>query len=322
MEIININKESGIPLIGLAYIGILTRNNNSLLQIRATTLCNLNCNFWSPDAGSRSKRTRYVVDFRWLLEWVKEIVDYYNGVDWAHIDSVGEPFMYPKLIELVKGLKKIKGVKRVSMITNGSLLNEKNIKLLEESGLDKINISLHSLDREKSKTLFGSSLYDVDKVVEAIKMLKKTKIDVWLTPVYFPELNNDDIEEIIRFAKENNCKLGIQKYEIHKYGRRLKGVKEQTYYHFYKKLGEWEKKFNFKLKYGSHDLSLQRTRKLPEKLVKGEIYNINVKEKGWLQNQMIGVAENRAVTLLQDAGKGKRVKARVIDVRNNIYIAK
>ncbi len=324
MEIIKIDKESGIPLIGLAYIGVLSRNNNSLLQIRATTICNLNCPFCSTDGGfnSKYKRNQFVVDLPWLLEWVNEIVDYYNGVDLAHIDSVGEPMMYPKLIELLKGLKKIKGIKKVSMITNGSLLNEKNIKQLEEAGLNKINISLHSSDKEKSKMLFGSNLYDVEKVLEAIKLLKKTKIDVWLTPVYFPKINDEDIEKIIQFAKENNCNLGIQKYELHKYGRKMKGFKEQTYYQFYKQLGEWEKKFDVKLKYGSHDLSLRRTRKLPEKLVKGEIYNVEVKERGWLRGQTICVAENRAVTLLQDAGKGKNIKARVIEDKNNIYIAR
>ncbi len=322
MEIVHITKESGIPLIGLAYIGILTRNNNSLLQIRATTLCNLNCPFCSTDAGINSRHTQYVVDLPWLIEWIKEIVDYYNGVDWAHVDSVGEPMMYPRLIELVHDLKKIQGIKKVSMITNGSLLSENSVKLLEESGLDKINVSLHSLDKERGKMLFGSSLYDIDKVVAGIKMLKKTKIEVWLTPVYFPKFNEEDIERIIEFAKENDCKLGIQKYELHKYGRKFKGVKEQNYYQFYKKLGEWEKKFNVKLKHGSRDMSLQKTRRLPEKLELNKLYNVEVKEKGWLKGQVIGVAENRAVTLLRDAGKGKRIRAKVIENKNNIYMMK
>ena len=69
-------------------------------------------------------------------------------------------------------------------------------------------------------------------------------------------------------------------------------------------------------------MSLQKTKRLPEKLVKGEIYNIDVKEKGWLQGHMIGVAENRAVTLLKDTGKGKIVKAKVVENKNNIYLLK
>jgi len=37
----------------------------------------------------------------------------------AHIDTVGEPSMYPQLVELVEGLSKNRHVKTVSMQTNG-----------------------------------------------------------------------------------------------------------------------------------------------------------------------------------------------------------
>ena len=164
---------------GLEYIGVIARNRNSLLQIRPTTLCNLNCPFCSTDGGPRTQhQNQYVVELSYLLDWVREIVVHYGGLDWAHIDSVGEPFMYPQLLELVAGLKKIPNIKKVSMVTNGSLLTEKNIQQLVDAGLDKINISLHSLDAEKSKMLFGSPLYDVEKVVAAIKLLKKTVVFV------------------------------------------------------------------------------------------------------------------------------------------------
>ena len=100
MENIVIDGNSGIPLIGLAYLGVLTRNSNSLLQIRPITSCNLNCPFCSTDGGFKSKfrHNQFVVDCDYLLAWVKEVVDYYNEVDWAHIDSVGEPTLYKDLI--------------------------------------------------------------------------------------------------------------------------------------------------------------------------------------------------------------------------------
>ena len=69
-------------------------------------------------------------------------------------------------------------------------------------------------------------------------------------------------------------------------------------------------------------MSLQKTRRLPEKLELNKLYNVEVKEKGWLKGQVIGVAENRAVTLLRDAGKGKRIRAKVIENKNNIYMMK
>src|SRR3989344_2810797 len=182
MELIKIDQDSGIPLIGLAYIGILTRNNNSLLQIRPTTICNMKCAFCSTAANSLKIHPRnFIVDKDYLVAWIKEI-------------------------------KKLK-IKTISMVTNGILLN--NIKGLKEAGLDKINISIHTLNKEKGKILFGKDSYDVEKVIENIKELLKNKLEVWLTPVYIQNFNEADIEDLIELSKELKCNIGIQKYEFH-----------------------------------------------------------------------------------------------------------
>lgn len=336
MAIIPLDRKSGIPLIGLAYIGVIARNRNSLLQIRPTTLCNLNCPFCSTDGGPKTKRqNQFVVELSYLLDWVREIVGYYGWLDWAHIDSVGEPFMYPQLVELVAGLKQISGIKKVSMVTNGSLLTRENIQRLADAGLDKINISLHSLDAEKSKMLFGSPAYDVEKVIAAIKLLSKTKIEVWLVPVYLPGVNKEDVEKIIQFAKQHQCRLGIQKYEIHKYGRRMrelfleknprekrKLVKVQSYPQFEQQLREWEHQFGVQLLQDARDLSLQRVKELHQNLKKGELVQVKVKAAGWMHGQSVGVVGNRAVTLLKEVAPEKVVKARVQESNHNIYIVR
>ena len=321
MALIHLDRKSGIPLLGLAYIGIIARNQNSLLQIRPTTLCNLSCPFCSTDGGPGTKRqNQYVVELSYLLDWVREIVAYYGGLNWAHIDSVGEPFMYPQLVELVAGLKRVPGIRKVSMVTNGGLLSEEKIQQLVDAGLDKINISLHSLDAEKSRMLFGSASYDVEKVIVAIKLLKKTMIEVWLVPVYLPGVNKEDVEQIIAFAKEHDCKLGIQKYEIHRYGRKMKGVNVQDYIQFEEQLRKWGQQFGVGLLQNAGDLSLQRVRELPQNLKKGNVVQAKIKAAGWMNGQSIGVVGNRAVTLLKGVSSGKTMKARVQESNHNIYI--
>src|SRR3989344_5707709 len=292
MELIKIDQDSGIPLIGLAYIGILTRNNNSLLQIRPTTICNMKCAFCSTAANSLKIHPRnFIVDKDYLVAWIKEVINYLEGIDIAHIDSVGDPTTYPDLIPLIKEIKKLK-IKTISMVTNGILLN--NIKGLKEAGLDKINISIHTLNKEKGKILFGKDSYDVEKVIE-------------------------DLNEL---SKELKCNIGIQKYEFHKYGRKMK-TKEETYYSFYKKINEWENKYNLKLGFKAKDIEVKKTKKLPQKFKLNEKINIEIKAKGWMPNQMIGTARNRAITIL-DCNKpvNSTVKAKIIQMKNNIYVAK
>ena len=51
---------------------------------------------------------------------------------------------------------------------------------------------------------------------------------------------NEEIDDLIMFANELGAMLGIQKYEHHKFGRRLK-VKEWTWHKFFSWLKELEK---------------------------------------------------------------------------------
>lgn len=323
MDLIKIDEKSGIPLIGLAYLGILTRNDNSLIQIRPTTVCNLKCLFCSTAANSLNIHPRnFIIEKDYLIAWIKEVVDYLGEIDIAHIDSVGEPTTYPDLVYLIKEIKKLK-VKQVSMVTNGTLLNEKLIKELKKAGLDKINVSIHSLKEDKSKHLFGNNSYDIKKVLENIKNLIKNNIEVWLTPVYLPGINEPDIEDLIQLSKKLHCNIGIQKYETHKFGRKMKLVKEETYRNFYKKIKEWENKFNIQLGFKAKDIEVKKLKKLPVKFKLNEKVKIQLKSQGWMSNQMIGTAKNRAITVL-DCNKpiNSTITAKIIQTKNNIYLAK
>ena len=323
MEIVTIDEKSGIPLIGLAYLGILTRNDNSLIQIRPTTVCNLKCPFCSTAANSLNIHPRnFIIEKNYLVAWIKEVINYLGEIDIAHIDSVGEPTTYKDLPFLIKEIKKLK-VKQVSMVTNCSLLNEKLIKELKKAGLDKINISIHSLKEDKSKNLFGSNSYDVKKVLKNLELLVKNKIEVWLTPVYLPGINEPDIEDLIQLSKRLKCNIGIQKYEIHKFGRKMKSVKEETYHNFYKKINEWENKFNIQLGFKAKDIQVKKVKKLPIKFKLNEKVKIQLKSQGWMPNQMIGIAKNRAITVLGcNKPINSTISAKIIQTKNNIYLAK
>ena len=125
MSLFHITRQSDIPLMGCLYFGVIDRGSN-LLQIRPSCGCNLSCPFCSVDAGphSRSRVTDYQVELDYLMEAVEEIAPFKGpGVE-CHIDSTGEPMLYPDIIELVRGLKAIKEVSVVSMQSNGTLLDE------------------------------------------------------------------------------------------------------------------------------------------------------------------------------------------------------
>ena len=50
-KLIKITKESGIPLLGAIAFGIIDRGTD-LIQVRPTSVCNLNCVYCSTDSGA------------------------------------------------------------------------------------------------------------------------------------------------------------------------------------------------------------------------------------------------------------------------------
>jgi len=75
------------------------------------------------------------------------------GIDSLRLTG-GEPLMRPHLVNLVEMLKKIEGIRDISMTTNAITL-EKHAKALKSAGLDRVNISLDSLDEDKFKHMTG-----------------------------------------------------------------------------------------------------------------------------------------------------------------------
>lgn len=315
----NITRDSGIPLIGTLFMGVIDRGSN-LLQIRPTTLCNLNCTFCSTGISNKELRpNHFSVELDYLVDIVKEIASYKDTEIIAFIESVGEPLTYPRIAELIKEIKSIPQVERTVLVTNATLLAENLIKRLE-GNLDQINISIHALDEDIAKSLSGSPDYNLKKIIESIKKIKN--IEIWLTPVWIPNVNDKEIPKIIEFAKSISAKMGIQKYEIYKYSNKIKKAKKITYFKFYKQLEEWEKEYNYKLKIGPSMLKIKKTRELPLVFKKGEKVSAIIKCPSWMKNQMIAVSSNRAIAVNNcNLPIESKVRIKILQNKDNIYIA-
>ena len=329
-KLIRIPKDVELPLIGLIQAGLIDRGTN-LIQIRPISGCNLSCIFCSVDEGPKSKTriTSYKIDPDYLMEWVKEIAAFKSNHNLEmHIDGCGEPTLHPQLTEIVQNLSGIEGVKVISMQTNGVLLTEEKVDELVESGLSRINLSLNALDPELAKKLSGCSWYDVRHITEIAEYIAESPVELVLSPVWIPSVNDEEIPRIIEFGKkiDRNEKwpfFGVQKYEVHKYGRKVKGLKPITWWEFYRQLEEWEKIFNVKLKIGPRDFGIHRRKRLNYAFKKSEKVYVKVKAPGWMNNEMIGVAKDRCVTIVDcDVEVGDRIKIQILRNKDNIYVAR
>lgn len=304
-----------IPLLGTLAFGIIDRGTN-LLQVRPTSVCNLSCSFCSVDSGPKSTwhKTTFEVDRAYLVEETEKIVKFKDCSVEINIDSVGEPFCYPELEALVKDLRKIANVQKISIQTNGTMWKDLDI--------DCINVSLHAIEPKLARNLMGTVAYDVERVKKFIQKYRNIGKEVRVCPVYIPGVNDAEIPKIIEFAKEFGCSVGIQKYEIYSHSRRIPKVKAQNWWQFSKKLREWEKQYNITLVLTARDVGIVKAKRVPEVFRKGEKVRVLVKLPGWYKTQMIGMSRNRCISIENCTKKpGDLVPVTILETKNNLYLA-
>ncbi len=320
-----------IPLLGCIAFGIIDRGTN-VLQVRPISECPLSCIFCSTDAGPHSKNrlSEYMVDLEQLLASFEYVASYKKCEIEAHIDSVGEPLMYPRIVELVKGLSDNSYVKVVSMQSNGVLLNERLIDNLETAGLSRINLSIHSTQPQLAKRIAGTDSYDLERVMKNARYIaQNTDIDLLIAPVWLPGVNDEEIPRLIEFALSIGAgkrwpAMGIQKYLPHKYGRKPPSIKSMRWDVFYSKLERWEEEYNTKLVLRPEDFGSYRCKPLPKLFKKHERIKVKVIGYGWMQGEKLAVDRDRVITIMnaQRIPVGKEVYVRVERVVDGIYIAR
>lgn len=117
------------------------RHNN--LRISVTDRCNIRCTYCMPESAEFLPRSM-VLSFEEIARFARIMAGL--GVDKVRLTG-GEPLVRADLPRLVALLKTIDGIAEIGLTTNGVLLAEQAADL-KRAGIDRLNISLDSLDRE------------------------------------------------------------------------------------------------------------------------------------------------------------------------------
>jgi len=330
-SLIKIPSDVDVPLLGCVAFGIIDRGTN-LLQVRPTTLCPLSCIFCSVDAGPSTthRQAEFMVEVDYLIAEFRKVAKFKGQGLEAHVDTVGDPLTHPRIVDLIQGLADTPEVAVVSMQSHGAMLNERLADELAEAGLSRINLSIDALDPELARRLTATPTYNVERVWEVAEhIVRSTSMDLLISPVWVPGVNDEEVVRIVGKALEIGAgkkwpPLGIQKMEVHKYGRRPKGVKPMTWYRFYKTLREWEGRFKVKLVLKPEDFNIHKRRRVPSPFKRFERIKVDVVGPGWLKGEALGVAKERAVTVVngKDIPPGRRIRATVIGVKDGLFIAR
>ncbi len=170
------------------------------LRITLTNRCNVNCLYCHHDGMVRSKDEMNANELYTICKIAKKI-----GVRKIRL-SGGEPLLKKDIVEIVEKIASL-GFKDISMTTNGILL-EKYAQELKDAGLDRVNVSLDTLNPETFEFITKKDyLEDAKKGI--LKAVEVGLYPVKINMVIMKDINQDEIDDMFEFCKDNDIVLQL-----------------------------------------------------------------------------------------------------------------
>ena len=171
------------------------------IRLSITDVCNYKCSYCLPQGYKKNPGDmRSFMSFQEISRLTKALSEL--GVSKIRLTG-GEPTVRKDFFDILKDLKENSNIPKVTMTTNGYHL-DKIAKQLYEAGLDGINISIDSLDRETFKKLTGHDR--LLEILEGIKILQKLNFqNIKVNAVLLKGINDTykDFKLFGNFIKEN-----------------------------------------------------------------------------------------------------------------------
>ena len=123
----------------------------------------------------------------------------------------GEPLVRRELWRLVEALKSIEGLDDIAMTTNGILL-DKHAADLKRAGLDRLNISLDTLDRQQFEKLTRRD--ELGRALDGIAAAKEAGFEnTRINAVAIAGMTESEVIPLATFCRDNDS--GIAIHRIH-----------------------------------------------------------------------------------------------------------
>jgi cyclic pyranopterin phosphate synthase len=169
--------------------------NINYLRLSITDLCNLRCRYCMPEEGVDLIEHGDLLTYEEILGVVEVFAR--NGISKIRLTG-GEPLVRKGVVDLIKGIGKIEGIKDLSLTTNGVLLRE-YAKDLAEAGLRRINISLDTLRPERFAYITRRDKFK--EVWEGIEAALRYRLSpVKINVVAIKGFNDDEVQEFARLS--------------------------------------------------------------------------------------------------------------------------
>ena len=169
------------------------------LRLSVTDLCNYRCRYCMPPEGVCKKSHRDICSLEELVEISRAAID--CGIRKIRLTG-GEPLVRRGIVELCRQLRALPGLETLAMTTNGALLPDL-AQPLRDAGLDRLNLSLDTLQPEKFAQITRlGTLQAFHRGLQAAQAAGFSGIK--LNVVLIGGFNTDEIGDFVALTREND----------------------------------------------------------------------------------------------------------------------
>jgi cyclic pyranopterin phosphate synthase len=167
----------------------------SYLRISLTDRCNFRCVYCMPEMGMKFQPRDEILTDDELIQ----VVGAFAGLGFTKFRLTGgEPTIRPHLVDIVRAIKQFPGVEEVTMTTNALLLG-RMADGLADAGLDRINVSLDTLNPDRFKAMTRGGRFDM--VWEGILAAERAGITpIKINTVVVRGQNEHEVGELARLT--------------------------------------------------------------------------------------------------------------------------
>ena len=166
------------------------------MDIEPTTGCNFRCTMCQVSSPDFHSKNMELETFQKVIRENKQLIK-------IKLQGMGEPLVNKHLFDMIRFAKEY-GI-GTEIISNGSLLNEKNINFLLDNKLSKLTVSIDGATKKTFENIRIKSNFDIviknSKLFSKLirKKLFRPEFSAWCT---VQKENFDEVEEIAVLCKE------------------------------------------------------------------------------------------------------------------------
>ena len=165
------------------------------LRVSLTDRCSLRCTYCMPHDFSDWLKSDHLLDTDELMTVIRVAVSV--GIEEVRLTG-GEPLLRADIVDIVARITALENAPSVSLTTNGLRLVEL-AKPLVEAGLERINVSLDTLDRARFTALTHRDR--IDDVFEGLRAAKEAGLSpIKINSVLMKDINDDEAPALLKWA--------------------------------------------------------------------------------------------------------------------------